>query len=129
MIAVRMEAKKQSRYLRNNMTAAERKLWYEYLNKHKYRFLRQKPIGSYIVDFYCPKLKLIIEVDGVTHLSKDEIKKDNLRTEILKKYGIKVLRFWNDDVLNGINIICGIIDNKIAKIDNKSSLRKGNSVI
>ena len=116
--AYRKDLRNKSRELQNNMTLAEKKLWYDYLRRHKYRFLRQKPIGNYIVDFYCPKLKLAIEVDGTTHLDENEniIKYDKIRSKELKKIGIKVLRFWNDDVLNGLETVCGIIDNYLEEI-------------
>ena len=108
--------KEKARRLRNNMTAAEKKLWYEYLRNHKYIFKRQKPIDNYIVDFYCSKLKLVIEIDGETHLSKKEKEDDKERTRILESYGLKVLRFWNDDVLNGIEVVSEIIEEEIRKI-------------
>ena len=109
--------KARARELRNNPTAAEKKLWYYCLKNHKYTFLRQKPIDNFIVDFYCSKLKLVIEVDGGTHLDKKDILYDNKRTEILEKYGLKILRFYNDDILNGVHIISGIIDKEINKME------------
>ena len=109
--------KAKARELRNNLTLAERKLWHEHLKNHKYIFLRQKPIDNYIVDFYCSKLKLVIEIDGGTHLDEKDILYDTKRTEALGKYGLKVLRFWNDDVLNGAHIIGEVIDHEIKKIE------------
>ena len=103
--------------LRNNPTAAEKKLWYYCLRNHKYIFLRQKPIDNFIVDFYCSKLKLVIEVDGGTHLDKKDILYDNKRTKILEKYGLKILRFYNDDILNGVHIVSEIIDREIKKME------------
>lgn len=91
----------RAKELRKNMTAAEKKLWYNYLRTHKYKFTRQKPIDNYIVDFYCSELGIVIEIDGETHLSEKEIKYDSRRTADLKKYGLKIMRFWNDDVLSG----------------------------
>ena len=115
--------KERSRELRNNMTAAEKKLWYEYLRNYKYIFLRQKPIDNYIVDFFCSKLKLVIEIDGETHITEEDKKYDKRRTMILEKYGLKVLRFWNYDVLNGVEIVGEMIEREIGKIE-KSFLRK-----
>jgi very-short-patch-repair endonuclease len=106
----------RARELRDNMTLAEKKLWYEFLRNHEYIFLRQKPIDNYIVDFFCPKLKLVIEIDGETHITEEDKKYDEKRTRILEKYGLKILRFWNDDVLNGVDIIGEIIDNEIRKM-------------
>jgi len=53
------------------MTPAEKKLWYSYLRDFKFRVLRQKPINNFIVDFYCAKLKLVIEIDGDSHFTND----------------------------------------------------------
>jgi len=61
------------------------------------------------VDFYCPKLKLAIEVDGTTHLETKNIIYDKKRTEALEKFGIKVLRFWNNDILEGLVEVVSII--------------------
>lgn len=99
--------------LRKNLTAAEKKLWYEFLRGHKYRFVRQKVIGNYIIDFYCQKLKLGIEIDGGTHLGNKNEEYDNNGTEILKKLGIKILRFWNDNVLQGLGEVERVIEKEI----------------
>jgi very-short-patch-repair endonuclease len=101
--------------MRQNLTAAERKLWFEYLREHKYRFVRQKVVGNYILDFYCQKLKLGIELDGETHLGNKNEEYDKKRTEELKKYGIKILRFWNYDVLSGLGALQSIIEKEIKK--------------
>ena len=108
--------KEKARDLRKNMTLAEKKLWKEFLKDHKYKFTRQKPIDNYIVDFYCSELGLVIEIDGTTHLDKKDILYDKKRTADLMKYGLKVLRFWNDDVLSGACIIGEMIDSKIKEI-------------
>ena len=73
--------------LRKNMTKEEKHLWYDYLREYPIRFIRQKTIGKYIVDFYCAKAKLVIEVDGSQHYEDKGIEKDALRTEFLKQYG------------------------------------------
>jgi len=99
--------------MRNEMTAAEKKLWYEYLRQTEYRWLRQKPIGNFIVDFYCSALKLVIEVDGATHLENHDINYNRKRTGELEKLGLKVLRFYNDDIFNGLNEVINIIEGKI----------------
>ena len=88
---------------RNNPTPAEKKLWYEVLCRKRfegYKFTRQKPLGGYIVDFYCSKLQLVIEIDGDSHVGNAEY--DEARTNILKQYGLKVLRYANRDVMNNI---------------------------
>ena len=102
--------------MRNEMTAAEKKLWYGYLEQDRNRWLRQKPIGDYIIDFYCPKLKLVIEVDGTTHLENKDKVYDKKRTEELEKLGIKILRFWNNDILDGLAEVENVIEEQIKNI-------------
>lgn len=100
----------KAKELRHNMTAPERKLWYEYLRNFPIRFLRQKPIDEYIVDFYCSRLKLVIEIDGESHFSIEGEEKDATRTMILqKKYGLTVLRFSNTDVMRSFEGVCEVI--------------------
>ena len=108
--------KLRARQMRNEMTAAEKKLWYGYLEQDRNRWLRQKPIGDYIIDFYCPKLKLVIEVDGTTHLENKDKVYDKKRTEELEKLGIKILRFWNNDILDGLAEATNITEKQINKI-------------
>lgn len=84
--------------LRKNQTPEERKLWYDYLNKVTPRFHRQGVIDNYIVDFYCPKLRVVIEIDGFQHYFKDAYEYDIKRTKELEKIGFVVLRFDNEDV-------------------------------
>ena len=95
------------RQLRSKMTNAELLLWSELKNKkvQGYRFKRQFSIDSFVVDFYCPKLKLVIEVDGNIHLKKEEIKYDDYRQNKLQALGLKVLRFTNDEVINDLKIV------------------------
>lgn len=97
--------------MRSSMTDAEAKLWNE-LRAHRLMgigFRRQMPIGKYIVDFACPEHKLIIEVDGSQHASDE--KKDAIRTRFLEQRGWRVIRFWNDDILNDIDNTCQHIVN------------------
>jgi len=88
--------------LRIDMTAAENVLW-ERLNKSQLgvRFKAQHPIDIFIVDFYCHKYKLVVEVDGEIHLSQKEY--DEARTAELERFGITVIRFTNDEVMNAID--------------------------
>ncbi len=86
--------------LRHSSTDAEQKLWY-YLRAHRlqgFKFRRQHPIGPYIVDFCCLGQHLVVELDGGHHL--DQLAPDLIRTQLLNRYGFKVLRFWDNDVLN-----------------------------
>lgn len=107
------ELKERARKLRNNPTPAERKLWYQFLRNLNYPVLRQKPIDFFIVDFYCAKLKLVIEVDGDTHYTDEGLLYDKRRTEILEKYGLSVVRFTNHEVLNNFESVIHIIQQQI----------------
>jgi very-short-patch-repair endonuclease len=85
------------------MTLAEKKIWSELLRKDKlegFRFLRQKPLDNYIADFYCAELLLVIEIDGKHHLSADAREYDEYRTRVLNGYGIEVVRYTNEQILN-----------------------------
>jgi len=84
--------------MRNEPTEEENKLWHILLKKIRPRFLRQRVIGNYIVDFCCPKLKLIIEVDGEQHYMPENEKYENKRTAFLEQSGYKIIRFYNSDV-------------------------------
>jgi very-short-patch-repair endonuclease len=99
------EGFKKASWLRNNETEAEKHLW-QRLNKnqlHGFRFKRQHPIGSYIADFYCHKAKLVIEIDGKSHNAREQKLYDTLRTEELEAYGLRVIRFSNDEVFRNID--------------------------
>ena len=90
-----------SRELRAHMTDAEKSLWLKLRRKQLkgYQFYRQKIIGDYIVDFYCPGARLIIEVDGGQHYGPDEMAKDRVRDQYLRDQGLDVLRFSDREVL------------------------------
>ena len=106
--------KQYSRQLRGNMTDAERHLWAKIRMKQLkgYQFYRQKPIGDYIVDFFCPRAKLVIEVDGSQHFSDEITEYDRIRNEYLSSLGLRVLRFTNTDVLTHIErVVENIIEN------------------
>ena len=96
----------RAKKLRKNMTAAEKKLWYEYLKAFPHRVYRQRPINHYIVDFYCPKLKLVIEVDGDSHFTPEAQESDRIRTEILEGYSLTVLRFTNEQIRKNFEGVC-----------------------
>ncbi|MBU2036904.1 endonuclease domain-containing protein [Patescibacteria group bacterium] len=97
--------KSSSRKLRHETTDAERLLWRKIRCKQLsgYQFNRQKPIDNFIVDFYCCRAMLAIEIDGGQHYEEEYQKKDKLRDDRLKQLGIKVLRFTNLDVLKNID--------------------------
>jgi very-short-patch-repair endonuclease len=108
--------------LRNNMTFPEKKLWYDFLSGHKFRFLRQKPLLDYVVDFYCPRLKLFIEVDGESHFTEESRKNDIKRTEDLANIGLKEIRFTNDDVFNNFKGVCKEINRVADEIMRKNEI-------
>jgi very-short-patch-repair endonuclease len=99
--------KQIARTLRKNMTLSEILLWQQLKNKQLlgYDFHRQKPIDEYVVDYYCPKLKLVLEIDGDSHDGKEEA--DRIRQERLESLGLTMLRFWDSDVKNNVD---GIVE-------------------
>ncbi len=99
--------------LRQNMTPWERKLWYCFLKDYPVRFQRQKCIGPFIADFYCYKAKLVIELDGGGHYNPESQQNDEHRTEVLKQYGLKVIRFCNLDIDKNFYSVCTVIDNEV----------------
>ena len=103
----------RARSLRRNMTRQERHLWYDFLSGFSIRFFRQKPIGKYIVDFYCSKAKLVIELDGGQHFEENGIKYDYKRTEYLESLGLKVLRFSNLDIDRNFREVCEMITKEV----------------
>jgi cyclase len=96
----------RAKELRENMTQAELVLW-EYLRQHPlgYKFRRQHPLGIYVVDFYCHKLKLVIEVDGSVHGEKEVREADMERQRQLELDGLKVWRFTNEEVLKKKEVV------------------------
>ena len=96
--------------LRNNMTKEERHLWYDFLRDYPARFLRQKVLGTYIVDFYCASAKIVVELDGSQHYEAPEIAKDEERTAFLRGYGLTVIRIPNNAVNQGFRGVCAYID-------------------
>ena len=99
-----------ARQLRREMTKEERRLWYDFLRTYPVRFLRQRVIGNYIVDFYCAQAKLVIELDGSQHYEADATQKDAERTAFLEQYGLRVLRFANNEVNENFSGVCEYID-------------------
>ena len=98
------------RMLRKNMTKEERRLWYDFLRGHSVRFIRQKIIGNYIVDFYCAKANLVIELDGSQHYDDIGVSKDEQRTRYLEGQGLKVVRIPNNQVNQEFRAVCEYID-------------------
>jgi very-short-patch-repair endonuclease len=115
MLPYNRNLKQLSRQLRENMTDAEKHLWakvrMKQLNGHQ--FYRQKPIGDYIVDFFCPKAKLVIEIDGSHHFVGETVEYDSIRDDYLSNLGLRVLRFTNTEVLTNIEGVVESIENEI----------------
>ena len=103
------------------MTPWERKLWYDFLRQYPVRFQRQKAIGNYIVDFYCAKARLVIELDGGGHYTQEEAAKDCLRTETLSQMNLTVLRFSNLEVLRQFENVCSMIHTTVHRRTNSFS--------
>ena len=102
--------KKLSQELRKNQTKEESLLWNQFLRGYPMRFRRQYIIGNYIVDFYCHRAKLVVELDGSQHYDPEQQKKDVERTRYLESQGLKVLRFSNLDVTGRFRGVCEAID-------------------
>ncbi len=102
--------------LRKNMTPWERKLWYDYLRDYPIRFQRQKAVGNYIVDFYCAKARLVIELDGGGHYTAEQSEKDAIRTKELESMNLTVLRICNSDVDRNFIGVCEHIDLSVKTI-------------
>ena len=105
-----------ARELRKNMTKQEKHLWYDFLRFYPVKILRQKVIGKYIADFYCPKAKLIIEIDGSQHYEKDAVKYDKNRTEAFEELDMRVIRFSNHEIDYNFKSVCEKINLKIIEL-------------
>ncbi|MBK6525225.1 MAG: endonuclease domain-containing protein [Crocinitomicaceae bacterium] len=91
---------KRAERLRDRMTEAECLLWEELRNKKfPVKFRRQHPLGKYIADFYCHKLKLVIELDGNIHLKPEVNACDKIREDVIRSFGLTVIRFTNEEVI------------------------------
>ena len=96
--------------MRRNMTACEKKLWYDYLAEHEFSFRPQKVIGNYIVDFYCRKVRVSIEVDGDSHYNPQSVEYDRCRTTFLSTREILELRFTNTEIRENFEGVCEVIE-------------------
>lgn len=102
-----------ARRLRREMTKEERHLWYDFLRPYPAHIYRQKVLGKYIVDFYCAKAKLVIELDGSQHYEIENKEKDAQRTAFLENYGLRVIRIPNNEVNKNFRAVCEYIDGEI----------------
>jgi very-short-patch-repair endonuclease len=111
--------KDKRRELRFNMPKAEAVLWKHISRKQVlgYRFLRQFSISSYVLDFYCPKLRLAIEIDGSTHIKDEEIEYDRNRQREIEQLGIQFLRFKNEEVLFDLSGVISKIEMSVKNLE------------
>jgi very-short-patch-repair endonuclease len=111
MFWYRSDLKEKARQLRKHLTESEQVLWNKIRGKQVLgmQFYRQKPIGNYIVDFFCPRAKLVIEVDGSQHLTEGSAKKDRLRDRYLSGKGLDVLRFNSREVFKETDAVMEVI--------------------
>ena len=101
-----------ARNLRKDQTPAERLLWSRLRARQVSgcKFRRQHPVDKYILDFYCREAHLTVEIDGGQHADDEHKRKDDLRTSIINGKGIRVIRFWNNDVLENLDDVIAEID-------------------
>jgi len=110
------DLKERSRELRKNMTDAEKKIWFGYLKLLQVNVVRQKPIDHFIVDFYIPDYKLIIEIDGKIHNTRERKECDIFKENMLKVYGLSVLRITNDVIIYDFDNAVKLIKDRIGLI-------------
>jgi len=115
--------KARRRSLRKTMPKAEQLLWSQLRNKRLegYKFHRQYSVDQYILDFYCPKIKLGIEVDGSSHFRDSSPQKDDQRTTHLETYGIQIARFTNYDIYENMDGVLNHILNRLTQLENFQS--------
>ena len=97
------------------MTKEERHLWYDFLRSYPIKFRRQAVINKYIVDFYCPEAKLIIELDGSQHFEEKGLEYDEKRTAFLEQYGLTVIRIANNMIDKRFKKVCEYIDDYVKR--------------
>jgi very-short-patch-repair endonuclease len=115
-VPYRRDLKRRSQSLRRDPSAAERKLWYEFLCGLPAKFTRQKPLGNYIADFYCASRLLVIELDGDSHYTERGQRYDEARTAALAIEGLRVMRFANTEVMQDFEAVCRRIQDALTRI-------------
>ncbi len=116
----RTKEKWRRKDLRKKSTKAEKILW-EYLRNRKlagFKFKRQYSVDAFIIDFYCPKVKLGVELDGEVHFTDEAKEYDENRSGFLSDFGIELIRFNNDEVVNNVEMVLNKIKQKLKNIDN-----------
>jgi very-short-patch-repair endonuclease len=111
--------RERRRELRNNQTEAEKILWTKISRNqlNGLRFLRQYGVGPYILDFYCPKMRLCIEVDGSVHKGEDPEIYDKEREKYLESVEITVIRFWNSQIMKNIELVVQKIEETVKTLE------------
>ena len=104
---------KRAQELRSHATEQENRLWFTFLRKYPVQFRRQVTMNQFIVDFFCAKAKLILELDGSQHYEEQGLAYDAERTAILESFGYKVLRFTNEEVNHNFHNVCDTIDREV----------------
>ena len=99
-----------AKQLRREMTKEERHLWYDFLRDYPVRFSRQKVLGKYIADFYSAEAKMVIELDGSQHYEDENVERDSERTKFLESYGLRIIRFPNNEIVRNFRGVCEYID-------------------
>ena len=118
------ELLENAKSLRKAMTKEEKHLWYDFLSKYPIKIYRQRIIDGFIVDFYCHKAKLVIEIDGSQHYTTEGKEYDKFRSAILSQRGLQVIRFTNMDVDKNFDGVCYMIDKVIKE---RMTLPAGNA--
>ena len=108
-----VKTRKYAQSLRRNMTKEERHLWYDFLKTYPVQFKRQYSVGTYIVDFYCYRASLVVELDGSQHCTPEKMEYDRQRTAFLNSRGLYVLRVSNLDVMRNFYGVCEYIDRTV----------------
>lgn len=105
----------RARAMRSEPTAAEKILWQHLRNRqlNNFKFARQEPIGPYIADFVCRAKKLVIEIDGVTHETPDELAHDSTRTAYMEREGYRVIRFKNEEIFGDLGPVLEAIERNL----------------
>ena len=111
----------KAKTLRKQATPQENRLWYCFLRDYPVRFQRQKTIGHYIVDFYCHKARLVVEIDGSQHYEPQKRENDAQRTAVLEHAGLKVLRYSNREINLEFQAVCRQIDYIVRERNRKQS--------
>jgi len=107
--------RKRAKYFRENLTQIEKKFWLNFCKRDEHKWRTQVIIDNYIVDFYCPRLKLVIELDGLEHSRKNNKEYDAVRDDILQSYSLNVIRIDNEDINDRFENCLSFIHEQVRK--------------